>query len=285
MVAAEVGVAVRGQIRDLQRRPTLFSRLSAIPGRDAGALAVAVVFLLLGFGSILAVRKLAGVADGVVLASALILPAILYLLISGRVTELKGPGGLEVSISEVANRSIQAQDEGGSIALAYEEVRAVERGRTESFLDRVRTLTPDDPVLFTLKLGSGPINGPAAADYATGLTQFPRFRFVAILDSCDKLVCYMDERAFRHLIESEAFDAQQLLNNIEHQNIGAVRAYPGMIQTTVAPTTSVANALREMERIRINALLVCEDGYVKGIVERDRLANALLLTLFDHVTH
>jgi CBS domain-containing protein len=272
-------VAVRGETRGVLRR-----RASAIPGRDAGAIVVALVFLALGFGAIVAVRKVGDVTDGAVLASALILPAILYLLISGRVTDLKGPGGLEISIAEVANRSISVQDEADSIGVDYDQVREVRSGRTESFLERVRSLTPDDPVLFTLKLGSGPINGTDAADYAKGLTQFPRFRFVAIIDSHDKLVSYMDERAFRHLIESNAFDAQQLLNNIEQQNVGAVRAYPGMIQTTIGPKTSVADALREMERLRTSALLVSEDGELKGIVERDHLANALLLKIFEHAS-
>src|SRR5947209_647496 len=238
-------MAVRG---DIHRRPPA-SRFSAIPARDAGALAVALVFLSLGFGAIYAVAKVAGITDGAVLASALLLPAILYLLISGRVSELKGPGGLEISISEVANRSIHVPENGGDIALAYEQVRAVEKGRSESFLEHIRSVTPDDPVVFTLTLGSGPIDGQSAADYATGLTQFPRFRFVAVLDSYGKLVCYMDERAFRHLVASNAFDTQRLLNNIESQNIGAVRGYPGMIQTTASPNTSVAEPLRPMERL------------------------------------
>src|SRR5437763_10438672 len=140
MVALEVAVAARGDTRGAPRRT-----LSAIPGRDAGALAVALLFLLLGLGAIVAVKKIGGITDGVVLASALILPAILYLLISGRVSELKGPGGLEVSISEVANRSIHVEGSGGDIALAYEQVSEVPKGRSESFLERIRTVTPDNP--------------------------------------------------------------------------------------------------------------------------------------------
>lgn len=244
---------------------------------------IALVFLLLGFGAIVAVRKVGDVTDGVVLASALILPAILYLLISGRVSDLKGPGGLEISIAEVANRSISVDDEGGSIALAYDQVRQVQGDtRAESFLARVKNVNPADPVLFTLKLGSDAINGAAAADYTKALTQFPRFRFVAIVDSVDKLVCYMDEAAFRHLIESNAIDAQTLLNNIANQNVGDIRTYPGMIHSTVDPDTSIADALRQMDRIRASAMLVCEDGYVKGMVERDHLANTLLLKVFEH---
>jgi hypothetical protein len=36
-----------------------------------------------------------------------------------------------------------------------------------------------------------------------------------------------------------------------------------------------------MERLRLNAMLVTERGRVKGIVERERLANALLILLVD----
>ena len=214
------------------------------------------------------------------LAGLLLLPALLYLLLSGRVSDLKGPGGLEVTLSQAANQSIpvhSSADGGG--ALSYEQVHEVEKGRTASFIARVRDLTPDDPVVLTLTLGAGPIDGTVAADYARGLTQFPRFRFVAIVDSAGKLVSYMEERAFRHLVESDVVDARVLLDNIEHQDIGAVRTYPGMIVSTVTPRTSVADALREMERLRKDALLVTEDGHVKGIVERDWLANALLLSI------
>lgn len=270
-------MAVRGEMRGVPRR------VPVIPGRDAGAVIIALVFLVLGLGAIVAVKKVGGITDGVVLASALILPAILYLLISGRVSDLKGPGGLEISIAEVANRSISVDDEGGSIALAYDQVRQVQGDtRAESFLARVKNVNPADPVLFTLKLGSDAINGAAAADYTKALTQFPRFRFVAIVDSVDKLVCYMDEAAFRHLIESNAIDAQTLLNNIANQNVGDIRTYPGMIHHTVDPDTSIADALRQMDRIRAGAILVCEDGYVRGMVERDHLANTLLLKVFEH---
>jgi CBS domain-containing protein len=252
---------------------------------ELGALGGAVLFVALGFAAILLVAKVADVKDGTVLASLLILPALLYLLLSGRVSDLKGPGGLEVQLAKVANQTIpMAGHEQGSAALSYEEVRPVERGRAESFLDRVRNITPADPVVLTLTVGSGRIDGKAAADYARGLTQFPRFRFVAVLNDDGSLISYMEESAFRHVIEADVVDAAVLLNNIEHKNLGAVRAFPGMINTTVAPGASIADALRSMDNARISALLVSDDGHIKGIVERDRLANALLLSLLDRVS-
>ncbi len=257
----------------------------AVPPRERNALAGALLFVALGFAGIYVVAKVADVKDGTVLAALLIVPALIYLLLSGRVSDLKGPGGLEVQLSEVANQAIPlAGQEHGTSALSFEAVRSVEKGRTESFLDRVRDITPADPVVLTLTLGSGPIDGAAAAAYAKGLTQFPRFRFVAVLDSHGKLISYMDASAFRHVIEADVVDAQALLNNIEHQNVGGVRAFPGMTITTLTPRTSIADALRRMERAHLNALLVTEDGDIKGIVERDHLANTLLLSLIDHAS-
>jgi hypothetical protein len=117
-------------------------------------------------------------------AAVLIVPALLYLMLSGRVNELKGPAGPEVRLSEIANQTIPVPGKDSPAGtLAYEELREVETGRRESFLARIRDITPEESVILTLTLGSDSIDGSAAANHATGLTQFPRFRFVAILDS------------------------------------------------------------------------------------------------------
>jgi hypothetical protein len=257
-------------------------RRLALPERDVIAAATALLFSVFGFAAIYVVSKVADVSDGAVLAVILLVPPLLYLMLSGRVNELKGPAGLEVRLSEVANQTIPVHGKDApTSALAYEQLRAVETGRGESFLRRIKDITPREPVILTLTLGSDSINGEAAANYARGLTQFPRFRFVAILDSAGHLISYMDERAFRHLVEADIVDAQELLNNIEHSNVGEIRSSAGMIVDTVTPGTNIADALREMERLRLNALLVTEHGQVRGVVERDRLANALLLSLIE----
>jgi hypothetical protein len=79
-----------------------------MPTRDVIALTVALLFVVLGFAGIYIVAKVADVKDGAVLAALMIVPAVLYLLLSGRVSDLKGPGGLEVQLSAVANETIRA---------------------------------------------------------------------------------------------------------------------------------------------------------------------------------
>jgi hypothetical protein len=58
------------------------------PSRDVAALAMALLFVGLGFAAIYVVAQVAEVKDGVVLAAVLIVPALLYLMLSGRVNEL-----------------------------------------------------------------------------------------------------------------------------------------------------------------------------------------------------
>jgi hypothetical protein len=93
-------------------------------------------------------------------AAVLIVPALLYLMLSGRVNELKGPAGPEVRLSEIANQTIPVPGKDSPAGtLAYEELRVVESGRRESFLARIRDITPEEPVILTLTLGSDSIDG------------------------------------------------------------------------------------------------------------------------------
>ena len=91
----------------------------------------------------------------------------------------------------------------------------------------------------------------------------------------------MHAGTFVALIESDVIDAGILLHDIEEKNVGAVRAAAGMIRTSVTPDTGISDALREMDRVHTDALLVVEDGYVRGLAERDHLVSALLLQLLE----
>jgi CBS domain-containing protein len=256
--------------------------------RERTALAGALVFLLLGFAAIYVVVKVAGERDGTVLAALLIIPALLYLLLSGQVKDLKGPAGLELTLAEVANQNIPLPDEADSTReLSFEKVAAIEKGRTATLDERIRTIPPNAPVVLTFTLGSD-IDGPHAANYARRLTQLRRFRYIAILDSKGKLVSYMEEAAFRHIIDatdpSAVASGMTLINNIREKHIGDVMEFPGMILHRVSPRTTIVQALRKMERTHLNALLVVEKGAIVGIAERDHLANQLLLSLIDRAS-
>jgi CBS domain-containing protein len=261
------------------------TRASRIPRRELLAVAGAVTFLVLGFAAIYIVVKVAGERDGTVLAALLIIPALLYLLLSGQVKDLKGPAGLELTLADVANRSIPLPDQAHSTQeLSFEKIESVAKGRTATLDERIKKIPQGAPVVLTFTLGSQ-INGPAAASYTQRLTQLRRFRFVAILDSQGKLVSYMEERAFRHTLLAE-YDpsGMTLINNIRDKHVGELKEFPGMILHTVSPRTTIAQTLQKMDRTHLNALLVIEKGAIVGIAERDHLVNKLLLELIDRAS-
>jgi hypothetical protein len=249
--------------------------------RDVIGLVGALLFLLVGFAGIYAVVKVAGEKDGTVLVALLVVPALVYLLLSGRVQDLKGPGGLELTLAEVANEQIPLPDDTNSTReLEFEKITMIEKGETTALDDTIQKIPSGAPVVLTFKLGSE-IDGPRAAGYVRRLTQLRRFRFVAIVDTRGKLVSYMEESAFRHTIAAGDVSAMSLINNIRDKHIAEVQAFAGMIVPRVSPRTSIAQALRKMERTHLNALLVVEEGVIVGIAERDHLANILILSLID----
>jgi CBS domain-containing protein len=241
----------------------------------------ALLFLVVGFAGIYAVVKVAGEKDGTVLVALLVVPALVYLLLSGRVQDLKGPGGLELTLAEVANEQIPLPDDTNTTReLSFEKIATIEKGETTALDSTIQKIPPGAPVVLTFKLGMD-INGPRAASYARRLTQLRRFRFVAILDAQGKLVSYMEESAFRHTIDAGDTSGITLINNIREKRIEEVRDFPGMIVNRLSPRTSIAQALRKMERTHLNALLVVDEGAIVGIAERDHLANILILSLID----
>jgi hypothetical protein len=103
------------------------SRSPRLSPRDVIGLVGAALFLLVGFAGIYAVVKVAGEKDGTVLVALLVVPALVYLLLSGRVQDLKGPGGLELTLAEVANQEIPLPDDANSTReLSFEKITTIE---------------------------------------------------------------------------------------------------------------------------------------------------------------
>lgn len=252
--------------------------------RELSALAWAVLFLAVGLGAIYVAVSTAGEKDGTVLAALLIIPVLIYLVLSGQVEDLKGPAGLELTLANIANEPIPSGREADDAEkLSFEKIAAIAKGRSATLYERMKNTPPNAPVVLTFTLGSE-INGPEASSYVRTLTQLRRFRYVAFLDSRGSLVSYMEERAFRHTLEADSPSALTLINNIRENRSGEVKACPGMIVEHVSPRTSIAQALRKMERTHLNALLVVDKGTIVGIAERDHLANKLLLSLIDRAS-
>src|SRR5215208_6120030 len=111
--------------------------------------ATATFFLLLGLGVVWFARAVADVKDGAVLASFVIVPALLYVVLRGDLAELKGPGGWAATFVRVATSKVNPAGE----QVESEDVQVIEKQTMSGLMERVASLNLAEPVLLTLTMG------------------------------------------------------------------------------------------------------------------------------------
>ena len=73
--------------------------------KERTAVLVAIVFLGLGLVVLWITKTILNIEGDVIFVSLLFVPIIVYAIYSGKLEELKGPGGLEAKFSKAANES------------------------------------------------------------------------------------------------------------------------------------------------------------------------------------
>ena len=127
--------------------------------------------LLLGVGVVWFTRKVVGVQDGTVLASLVIVPALVYLVLRGDLAELRGPGGWAATFVQVAKAEVNLTGD-ALIRIQDVEVRELKGGT----LDR----KIDEPVLMDMPLGYR-YAAQEVREKLEFLSRSPRFRLVALV--------------------------------------------------------------------------------------------------------
>jgi hypothetical protein len=235
----------------------------------------AIFFLLLGLGVVWFARKVAGVQDGAVLASFVIVPALLFVVLRGDLKELRGPGGWAATfVGEVRTRVSPAGDK-----LDVDgEVQLIEKESTIGLTDRVKRTSPGGLVVMTMTIGET-YTRSHVQKYLETLRQFPRFHLVAFLDSSRAFVGCMSPARLDGLMRSEVL-ARNFLAAVRDGDRGALKEFPGMGDHKVLPSATNAEALQRMTEDDLIAIpVVDEDRRLRGIVEREQLISRLVLSL------
>jgi CBS domain-containing protein len=240
----------------------------------------ALLFIAIGFAAIYLVATVANVEDGLVLAALLIVPAVVYLVLSGRVTELKGPAGLELKLAAAANEAVRPEPENVPVAaIPVAEMQQVAKGNLESLQQRLDAIDESQPIVLTLTLGAARYQPRPLGQYAKALSQLRAFRFVVLVDQRKHFVAYMRAEAFREMLDVPALGRAftQLIND---GNLNGLLRFPGMITKGVSPDETAKEVLREMDDQSVDAMLVVDrQGNIVGVVERAELLTRLLLSL------
>jgi hypothetical protein len=244
--------------------------------REARAIGLSLLFLTAGFLVVWLTKSVVGIDGDVIFVSLLLIPVLVYLVLSGRLEELRGPGGLEARFTRVAQESVTIAKQ--AIAPSIQAMDMVRKAGLEE-LTRLRAeIDESRPTVMTIELGRGHYTSDAVTGYLDFLSQFRNFKFVVFLDQAGSFVAYMPQWAVRGMLSKPELKSG-FIDAINRNARDDLRRYPGLIQDAISSDATNAEALREMERLNLEALLVVDGNTPRGVVEREQILSRMMLAL------
>ena len=240
------------------------------------AILVSILFLLLGFFAIWFSKMYLRIEGDALFVSLLLVPVAIYLILSGRLSEIKAPGGLEAKFINTSKQSVEIALE----VTSMEDIQVVPKGlaRPQVIREKISHLDRLKPIILTLKLGKN-YDRQAILQYIQGLSQFQTFRFVVLLNQENKFEAYILSQAMWQILQNRVL-GKEFVGHINNGEIWELLRYPGVIKETLTPETTNIEALSEMQRRNLGALLIVDkEKNLKGVVERERIVSKLLMSL------
>lgn len=246
--------------------------------RDVWALAVSIVFLTLGLLVIWVTKSFLNIESDATYVSLLIIPLIIYLIVSGKLEEFKGPGGWEAKFAKTANERIVSASE--KIEISTEDMQIIQKEGLRILERKRQELDESRPIIMTMELGKqGYYRREAVLSYLEVLSQFRNFRFVVFIDSEKKFVAYIPSWALRGILRIPELGETFIwsINAGEKQNMFR---FPGIVKEAISTQSTNVEALQEMTKQNLEALVVIDENrQLKGVVEREQLLSRMMLSL------
>jgi len=246
--------------------------------KEIRAIGISLLFLAFGFLVIWFIRAVVNIEGDAVFVSLLIIPVLVYMVISGKLKELKGPGGLEAKFTEAASESISASFE--TVEPSIDDMQIVVKAGVRALQEQRQQLNEAKPIVMTMELGRrGYYNKEAVLEYIKNLSQFRNFKFVVFLDEGKRFLAYMPSWAFRGLISMPEL-GYEFINVINESHLEDLFRYPGVVRETISTECTDAEALSEMLEQNLEALVVIDENRnLKGVVEREQVLSRMMLAL------
>lgn len=246
--------------------------------RDVAALIVVSIFVEYAFVAIWLAKNKFGIIDSVIVVALLVVPLLLYGIVSGRLTEFSGPGGWGAKFREAARQPVDTSLE----PIDLEQVNTVEKENYNLFHEQIRRkdIQEGKPVILTMIMGKNKYNTQSWSDYLRDLSNYPNFKLTIIRDDNNGLVAYIPVPRLKRASELQTDDFKALIDAINRGDKASLLTIPGVFTRTMPPRTTNANALRTMEKYGLEAIpVVDKDNRVLAIADRERILSHMILAL------
>lgn len=243
------------------------------------AISITVLFLIFGVVLIWFTKKVMSIEDDTLVVSLLATTILVYMAASGKIEEFKGPGGFAAKFTRTANRRAHSE----TIGVYIEPTEVIMKGSVpdpQSTLNNLRSeyrdIPKNRPVVMGMELDGRNYRRDAVLQYIRILCQFRNFKLVVFRKGENYEGC-MSLRAMQGLM-SEPKLGDEFITVINKGDVEKLHEYPGVVKERLHPQNTNSEALREMERLDLEALVVIDDsGSLKSVIEREQVLSRMLL--------
>jgi hypothetical protein len=212
-----------------------------------------------------------GVDDGLVVVAILIVPLIVYLTVSGAVTEIGGPGGLSAKFRAVASAPVDTSAD-------IDDLQFIARGQVQDLRGRARSLAPGKPVALTFRSGMS-YDRITIEDYLELLLKIDRDLTIVFLDDQGRLVASADGPSVYSVINNDHYGTE-FQQAAETADIAALRNLIPVTTTAIARNETNGSALRKMLEDRVRSMVAVDEGRRPvGVVRRDDVIARMMAKL------
>lgn len=241
------------------------------------AIGTAILFLATALLAVWLAMRILKIENTGVLVVLLLIPAVTYLIVSGRLGEFKAPGGLEAKFVLAASQPVRVTT---TVEPLLQPVQLTERGSREQLSNKLARISGSKPVVLTVKLGKS-YDREDWLTYVNALLDKTPVVFAVLVDSQDRFIAYMTASSIREQLQNVALGGE-LIRLIAGGAVEKIVKFPGVETEVPSTEDSAIDALRIMKKQELNSLIVInQDQRIVGIVGLEDIISQIILDLAE----
>ncbi len=194
-----------------------------------------------------------------------LIPLVIWLIVSGKLKEIKGPGGIGLSMRDEVQKPVSPDLTETTLKIDKAIVR--EKGGLDELRSRISQV---HPTTLSFVVGKKEYYGQwAIGEYIRELGEYPKFRFILFTDAKGKFKGCMKVSDYKNLLQTS--DVVEMIES------GRILNDDRVIRNSVQITSTNKQALIEMDRVNVNMLAVVDhkDKFI-GVITQDEIVRNII---------
>jgi hypothetical protein len=199
-----------------------------------------------------------------------LVPFLMLLILSGKLKEISGPGGIALSLRDEAQKPVSLQISEMPLEIDPEIVQ--EKGGVNLLAER---LAENPPTTLSFQIGrTNYYSQRDIEEYLDQLSQHPDFQNILFADRDGKFKGLMGVEVFRTLLQ-----AGRVIEDIEN---GRILENPRVVTSSIPVNATNRQALTEMDRRELNRIAVVDlRGAFIGVLTQDEIIRKIMTKMLE----